>query len=460
MKKSNIVSIDLRSFFGSLLEQWICVVIFAVITAVLMAGVMSVKYNREALDEAEMYRELSLMSYDEKLDTLPELDRVRVSLALMQKNLIEQQEAYYAGSIVNKMLEEGSLPVLHMRWIVSDNDNVQAINTAYGIALTDTETASAVRPALAASYADTEDVYISELITYKSSDALDIYVVLPQGSKTEDLSKALKDRVAAVQAQIESEFGKHKMTFVSEEETTLVDDERIAAKTENDITYKDLKESYTALLLEFDYTENVVFDSIVAPDESRTVYNDPGIRLSPKMLAAGFAVGIIVYVFIYLVYIVLSSKVHDASVISETLGVINFGIISKYTHKGFASVIHNKAVYKMLRKKSLGDKAVESAAGSAVSVIKRESCSKVLFVNPGMKAGYSEEVKSFVSKINKASGVEVKAVDKVADRKALEGYDSVILGICAGSTGYSEVIDIAERFGSCGKKMLGGVYFD
>ena len=66
MKKSNIVSIDLRSFFGSLLEQWICVVIFAVITAVLMAGVMSVKSNREAQDEAEMYRELSLMSYDEK----------------------------------------------------------------------------------------------------------------------------------------------------------------------------------------------------------------------------------------------------------------------------------------------------------------------------------------------------------------------------------------------------------
>ena len=457
MKKSNIVSIDLRSFFGSLLEQWICVVIFAVITAVLMAGVMSVKSNREAQDEAEMYSELSLMSYDEKLDTLPELDRVRVSLALMQKNLIEQQEAYYSGSIVNKMLEEGSLPVLHMRWIVSDNDNIQAINTAYGIALTDTETASAVRPALAASYADTEDVYVSELITYKSSDALDVYVVLPEGSKTDTLSNALKDRVAAVQAQIESEFGKHKMTFVSEEETTLVDDERIAAKTENDITYKDLKESYTALLLEFDYTENVVFDSIVAPDESRTVYNDPGIRLSPKMLAAGFAVGIIVYVFIYLVYIVLSSKVHDASVISETLGVINFGIISKYTHKGFASVIHNKAVYKMLRKKSLGDKAVESAADSAVSVIKRENCSKVLFVKPGMKADYSEEVKNLVAKISKASGVEVKAVDKVADEKTLDGFDAVVLGVCSDSTGYSELSHIAEL---CCKKVLGGVYFD
>ena len=457
MKKSNIVSIDLRSFFGSLLEQWICVVIFAVITAVLMAGVMSVKSNREAQDEAEMYRELSLMSYDEKLDTLPELDRVRVSLALMQKNLIEQQEAYYAGSIVNKMLEEGSLPVLHMRWIVSDNDNVQAINTAYGIALTDTETASAVRPALAASYADTEDVYVSELITYKSSDALDVYVVLPQGSKTDTLSNALKDRVAAVQAQIESEFGKHKMTFVSEEETTLVDDERIAAKTENDITYKELKESYTALLLEFDYTENVVFDSIVAPDESRTVYNDPGIRLSPKMLAAGFAVGIIVYVFIYLVYIVFSSKVHDSSVIAETLDVKPLGVISKYSYKGLAALFCSKFVYRLLRKGSIDGKSIDRVSDAVISECKKSEAHKVLFIRPGMRKEFTEDADKLADKVNKASGIESKSVNIISKEKDLDGFDAVILCVSAGATGYSDLIRIVEI---CGKRIKGGIYFD
>ena len=460
MKKSNIVSIDLRSFFGSLLEQWICVVIFAVITAVLMAGVMSVKSNREAQDEAEMYSELSLMSYDEKLDTLPELDRVRVSLALMQKNLIEQQEAYYSGSIVNKMLEEGSLPVLHMRWIVSDNDNIQAINTAYGIALTDTETASAVRPALAASYADTEDVYVSELITYKSSDALDVYVVLPEGSKTDTLSNALKDRVAAVQAQIESEFGKHKMTFVSEEETTLVDDERIAAKTENDITYKDLKESYTALLLEFDYTENVVFDSIVAPDESRTVYNDPGIRLSPKMLAAGFVVGIIVYVFIYLVYIVLSSKVHDSSVIADTLDIRPLGIISKYSYKGIGALFCSRFVYRFLRKSSIDGKSIDTVADVVVSACGKDDSRKVLFVRPGIRKEFLEDADKCISKVNKVAEIEANSVDDISKEKELEGYDAVILCISAGASDYSDLINIVNLCDSCGKKMVGGVWFD
>ena len=460
MKKTNIVSIDLRSFFGSLLEQWICVVIFASVIAVLMAGVMSVKSNRDAQDEADFYRELSEMSDEEKLDILPELDRVRVSLALMQKNLIDQQEAYYAGSIVNKMLEEGALPVLHMRWIVSDSDNVQAINAAYGTALTDNETASVVRQALSSSYADTEDVYISELITYKSSDALDVYIVLPEGSKTNELSKALKERVDEVQSDIESEFGKHKISFVSEEETTLIDDERVAAKTENDITYKDLKESYTALLLEFDYTENVVFDSIVAPDESRKVYNDQGIRLSPQMLAAGFAIGIIVYVFIYLVYIVFSSKVHDSSVLTDTLGVSVLGVICKYSHKGLASIIYNKAVYKMLRKKYIGSNAVDAAADAAVSMCKREGCNKVLFVGPGMKADYSEEVNSLISKINKTSGIEVKAVDKVAGENALEGFDSVIVCVSSKSTKTTDLIELSGICEKSGKKIIGGVYLD
>ena len=85
MKKSNIVSVDLKAFFGSLLEQWKTVVIFAVAGSVLMPCAMSKKINDSAKDEADTYKELSMMSDEEKLHTLPELDCVRVSLALEQK---------------------------------------------------------------------------------------------------------------------------------------------------------------------------------------------------------------------------------------------------------------------------------------------------------------------------------------------------------------------------------------
>ena len=457
MKKTNIVSIDLKAFFGSLLEQWKCVLLFSVVMAFLISGTMSLKTNNEARDEAEFYKELSLMSDEEKLDTLPELDRVRVALALKDRSLIEQQEKYYENSIVDPMLEAGRIPVLRMRWVVTKNKNISALNAAYCAYLTSDEIIPVVRDSLGPEYSGLDDIYIRELISADPSDAIELSIIIPEGTEAEKLKNNIDRSLLEAYPAFMLDFESHTVTYASSDVIIVTDDSRVASKAVRDAEYKDLKEEYTALLLEFDYKENVVFDSIVAPDESRTVYNDPGLRLSPKMLAAGFAVGIIVYVVIYLVYIVLSSKVHDASVISETLGVRNFGIISKYTHKGFASVIHNKAVYKMLRKKSHGDKAVDAAADSAVSTIKREGCSKVLFVKPGMKADYSEEIKNLVAKISKASGVEVKAVDKVADEKTLDGFDAVVLGVCSGSTGYSELLSIAEL---CGKKVRGGVYFD
>jgi len=140
MKRSNIVSIDIRAFFGAILEQWIIVAVFSVITAVLLAAVMSVNDNKEAQSEAELYREMYLMSDEEKLNTLPELDRVDVSLALMQKGLIEQQEEYYENSIIDDMLNEGALPVLNMRWVVSGSDNAGAVSSAYGTYLKDADT--------------------------------------------------------------------------------------------------------------------------------------------------------------------------------------------------------------------------------------------------------------------------------------------------------------------------------
>ncbi len=459
MKKSNIVSVDLKAFFGSLLEQWKLVVIVAVIVAVLMPCAMSKKVNGEAEDEANTYRELSAMSDEEKLNTLPELDRVRVSLALEQKAIIEAQEEYYANSIVDTMLGSGVLPVLDLKWAVSDSDNVQALNSAYGAVFTGTETTTALRNALGSEYANTEDIYINELITVKYDDGLELVVIIPEGSDTEAIKNAVIGVADAAGTELSGEFGKHKLTLVSAEETTVIDEDRIAAKTEKDIQYKDLKEYYTSLLLEFDHNENVVFDSITVDDDSRSVYVDPGIDFSPKMIVAGFAIGIIAYIFAYLAYVVLSSKVHDSSAVTDMLGTELLGSISKYSHKGIGVVVFSKIVYGLLRKKTIDGKSVDSVSDAAVYICKHAEFGKVLLVNSGLKKDYSEESKKLTDKINKVSGVEAKAVDSI-DAKALDGVDAVILGVCSGSTRYADLIDIARLCDHCGKKIIGGVYYD
>ena len=460
MKKSNIVSVDLKAFFGSLLEQWKTVVIFAVAGAVLMPCAMSKKINDSAKDEADTYKELSMMSDEEKLHTLPELDCVRVSLALEQKELIEAQEKYYANSIVDPMLANGELPVLEFHWVISDSDNVQAVDSAYCAALTDPETVSIVREALDQSYSQTEDIYIRELITAKDKDGIKLSVVIPEGTDINVLKSGINGRIDAVSQDISNEIGKHRISLVSVEETTIIDEEKIAVKTENDIKYKDLKEYYTSLVLEFDYNETVVFNSITIEDDSRNTYVDPGIDFSPKMIAAGFAVAIIAYIIFYLIYVVLSSCVHDASVITDTLGINLLGSVSKYSHKGIGALVFSKMVYGLLRKKTIEGKSLDRVADAVVSLCKHDSYSKVLFVTPGMKKDYSEETKKLTGRVNKASGIEVKSADNISDSKALEGFDAVILGVCSGSTKYAELMDVAVLCEHCGKTIIGGVYFD
>ena len=460
MRKSSVVSIDFRAFFVSLLEQWKCMVIFAVIGAVLVPYAISKRENGYGQSEADRYKELSMMSDEEKLNTLPELDHVRVALALKEKGLIEEQERYYENSIVDPMLETGSLPVLRFRYVISDSGNIEALNSAYCSLLTDSKTVAAVRNSLAPAYSNTEDIYIIELITADPSEAVDITVIIPEDTDVDGLRNAVSSRIDDANSDLAAEFGQHKISLVSVEEISIVDEERVSAKAEKDIQYKDLKETYTALVLEFDYAETLVFNSITIEDDTRNTFEDPGITFAPKMIAAGFMVGVIFYIFVYLMYIVLSSKIHDSSVISDTLGVSVLGVISKYSHKGFASVIYSKIVYKLLRKKSIDGRSVGKTAEAAVSICKREGCRKVLFVKPGMKSDYSDVVKELTAKISKASGIDVRAVDKITDEKELEGCDSVIIGVCSGSTGYSDVFDIARKCSQSGRKIIGGIYFD
>lgn len=460
MKKTNIVSIDLKTFFGSLLEQWKCVLLFSVVMAFLISGTISLKTNSEAREEAELYKELSLMSDEEKLNTLPELDRVRVALALKDRSLIEQQEKYYENSIVDPMLEAGRITVLRMRWVVTKNKNISALNAAYCAYLTSDEIIPVVRDSLGPEYSGLDDIYIRELISADPSDAIELSIIIPEGTEAEKLKINIDRSLLEAYPAFMLDFESHTVTYASSDVIIVTDDSRVASKAVRDAEYKDLKEEYTALLLEFDYKENVVFDSIVDPDESRTVYNDPGIRFTPKTLLSGFAVGLIVYVFIYLVYIVMSPKVHDSSVIAEMLGIRAFGTISKYNYKGFASVVHGKKIYNMLRKKSVDGASLENICDSIAGALKQKGTGKVLIVSPGFAKEYSEEANQLTDKIRRTSGIDIRCADNISNEKDLNGIDAVILFVTAKSTDYSELMNIAGICDSCGKLMIGGVYLD
>ena len=341
MKKTGMVSIDIREFFGSLLEQWRLIVIVLAVTAVVIPCIMSVQDNRDAKNEADTYRELALLSDEEKLGRLSETERNDVVYALSLKNFIEQREKDIAAS--------GTL--------ASDSDDV---------------------------------------------------------------------------------------------------DSQIAEEN----NFMEMKDNFRALVLSFKDEQTLIYNSITSEDDSYISYSDPGITFSVKRVALGFAVGVVLYVFCYLAYLVFSSRIRSSAVITDTLGTGLLGTVSKYSFNGFAAFAHSRFVYRVLRKTSIDGRSDGTVTDAAVSVCKHGDYGKVLLVDPGFGKEFSGSVQELAGKISKASGADVSCSENLSGDKALDNVDAVILCVRSGSTEYSEITNIAKLCDHCGKKIAGGIYFD
>ena len=234
MKKTNIVNIDLGEFIWSLLEQWKCIALAAVIMAILVPAALSFYGNYNAKKEAEMYSQLATLTEEEKLNTLSYDQREQVINALIQKRIVDQREEYNLNSIVARM-NVSDLPVLQFKWVVSGSKDDNALNAAYGAVLTDSETVAIVKSALDSVYSETDDVYVTELVTAKTGEAVELCIVIPEGTDTAKIQQGIEGRIDGIKADLTADFGAHDIKLVSCEETRIVDDDRVEESILNDV---------------------------------------------------------------------------------------------------------------------------------------------------------------------------------------------------------------------------------
>ena len=80
----NIININLKEYFWSLLEQWKCILIAGLVFAMLVPAALAFKNYKEDLDAKNDRDSLSAMSYEDLLNTLNEGDREEVMSILHQ----------------------------------------------------------------------------------------------------------------------------------------------------------------------------------------------------------------------------------------------------------------------------------------------------------------------------------------------------------------------------------------
>ena len=432
----NIVNINLKEYFWSLLEQWKCVIAAGLVFAVLVPVALSLKDSRARNNELATFKELASMSREEMLDTLNKDEREMVLSNVYRDQLLKNQSSYNDNSIFAGM-DSDKFVVLHYSF-VSDGDSAQ-ICSAYAAALRDSDTIAIVRKNLSDTYKDADEGYIRELIMVSGEGCVDLMIIMPEGTNEAVLASGIEARIEEIHTQIEAALGKHTITYIVSEKQELA--------------YDELAADLVTRTHELSLIKEEEIDAYVSQSPSMNI------EFSKGRIAIGFVVGIFLYAFIYLVYIVFSSVVQNPELFVETFNTRSFGKVSSYRYKGLSALIHGKVFYKMHHKGSMDDTAITNVAESVIASCEHNGLNKVGIILAGNMKDYSTQCEKVIKKL-KGSKMEVVKLDGELNDDNISKLDCAVICVGSGKTKYGNVSEALRICDYYKKNVIGGIYFD
>lgn len=456
----NIVNINLKEYFWSLLEQWKCVIAAGLVFAVLVPVALSLKDSSDRNNELATFKELASMSQEEMLAKLDKDEREAVLSNVYRDQLLKNQSAYNENSIFAGM-ETDKFTVLHYTF-VADGDYAQ-ICPAYASALRDSNTVDILRKNLSDEFKGADEEYIRELILVSGEGAVDLMIVIPEGTNESALASGIEARIEEVHAQIEGALGKHTITYIVSEKQEIAYDEFAADFVNRTHELSLVADKFESTYESMNDTQRNILWMLITPAEEIDAYvsQSPStdIEFSKGRIAIGFVVGIFLYAFIYLVYIVFSSVVQNPELFVETFKTRNFGKVSSYRYKGLSALVHGKVFYKMHRKGSMGDAAVTSVAESVAATCERNDIHKVGIILAGNMKDYSAQCEKVIKKI-KGSRIEVVKLDGELNDDNISKLDGAVICVGSGKTKYGSINEALRICDYNKKNVIGGIYFD
>ena len=456
----NIVNINLKEYFWSLLEQWKCVIAAGLVFAVLVPVALSLKDSRARNNELATFKELASMSREEMLDTLNKDEREMVLSNVYRDQLLKNQSSYNDNSIFAGM-DSDKFVVLHYSFVF-DGDSAQ-ICSAYATALRDSDTIAIVRKNLSDTYKDADEGYIRELIMVSGEGCVDLMVIMPEGTNEAVLASGIEARIEEIHTQIEEALGKHTITYIVSEKQELAYDELAADLVTRTHELSLIKDKYDATYYSMNDAQRNVLWMLISSQEEIDAYvsQSPSmnIEFSKGRIAIGFVVGIFLYAFIYLVYIVFSSVVQNPELFVETFKTRSFGKVSSYRYKGLSALIHGKVFYKMHHKGSMDDAAITSVAESVIASCEHNGLNKVGIILAGNMKDYSAQCEKVIKKL-KGSKMEVVKLDGELNDDNISKLDCAVILVGSGKTKYGNVSEALRICDYYKKNVIGGIYFD
>ncbi len=482
-KKNRIadnVTLDLFDYLWNLIAQWKMIVIFALIISI-VAMLLTYSKDMKAYNSAGV----QTVTVESLRDSMTEVEYETVQYCVRQKLMVEKFQDYLDIAPLQD-IDPTSEHVLKTTYVVAGADEMSTISLVdlYNGYFLGEEFISGIADMIPE---ENEQKYASSLIvpgavattatsekeTTVGSSVFAVTIILLDDMDVDTVATYVQDQVASYGKKLEATVGAHEVTMVSQDETNLVNIELASEmRTILEDSYI-IRNSIESMSQNFSENQKNLYDLML-----EEVHNDgseeeasltiaptkPG--LSKKSIVLGFVVGVMIYVFAYLVITLFTKRIHTAKECEDTLEIRTLGELHQFDAKGLGRLVSSKFVYnRKYHRFADMELQKQKIVDSLVAYTQKHADSKMQFVSIAPLTDAEQTLMDELVATAQQKGVDVSLLvgDVNTDtsfHQSLAKAGQMVLVLCKKRTKYEDIDLCLNMANESGVEVLGNMMVD
>lgn len=456
---SDNVTIDLFDYIWNVVSQWKAILIFAIIVSVMA---MFLQYH----SDMKVYNnsEKQTMTVDSLREELNSEQLIGVEFAVRQQLLLEKYQSYMDQSPLLS-IDPSQEHVLKTTYVISgcDATTTASLVDAYNALFLSSTFVDGIGELMPES--ENKD-YASALIvpgaiavtptdekeTTQGSGVIGVSIVLLDQMSAEEVQSFVDKSVSDYTVKLANTIGAHQLALVSSDETTLVNIE-LAGNQQEIINYGYIiRNSVQQLTQNFSESQKNLYELMLKEahqsddaEEASITITPEHPRLSKRSLVLGFIVGVLLYVFAYLVLVLFQKTIKTAKECEDSIGIRTLGELHEFHGRGWKKLFASKLFYGMKYRKyrdiTLQTKKI---VDSMVAYAKKHPGCKIQFVSVAPVTEQEENYLRDMIQDAKSQDVEVSLLVGDVNRdttfhQSLAQAEQMVLVLCGGRSRYEDI---------------------
>lgn len=458
--------IDIKEIGWRLLEQWKVVLLSSLFLMALFLGLMYTRNVKTAASQEQARKENQQITVQDVIDALPENERVSVSTVCRLTQEVKQLDSYVHTAPIMR-IDPNNTKRLRVSWTGSVAKNDYSIAMPYMMEIQTKNCISAIINA-GGEELDPQECMDLVYITFPRDEVDNIVCVdvfLTESMDAEAVQEELANQIKNATAKLQTEYGELLIKNYQSEIANVFDD-RVYSKqigTLNNLAnlnnqINNLKNNFTdsqkaafARIQNIDLQSEKTEQAITAPK-----------TITKRNVMAGFVLGAIIYIGLYLLFIILShSVISPDSLRKDSVRILGewYDTNSKRNNFFKDAIVWEKHHQGKLDKEEAMIKAVDTIS----SICKHKDVKELLFASI---AEQSKEQANYIQGIiDGLNSQNINVVLAVTQKKKIEfnekillTVDGVVLIVSDSKTKYKDLAAVVEQCGDYGKQIMGSIY--